>query len=277
MEAIKKSEVTAQVVNVTPFMAQNWLAQNPTNRSVSTQRVSAYAQDMKNGAWEMNGEAIVIDRVGRLKNGQHRLHAVVQSGVTVPMLVVFGVDTDVTTYDRGRSRSASDILKLRCDSELITSTAIGAARLDRMVRDKRHYTSDTDVEKWLTLHERALRIANKACQLAARTNGRVNTRMAPLLLAAIYALEGGVNEDIIHNFMDSVRTGIVTGETKTSAVVLRNDIMAKSNTLRGDAGRKDLLIMAERAIYDYANNVPRRKSYAGTKDHMYMGVALCNS
>lgn len=278
MEAIKKSEVTARVIDVTPFMAQNWLSQNPSNRSVSHQRVDAYAHDMKNGDWKMNGEPIVIDSVGQLKNGQHRLHAVVKSGSTVPMLVVFGVDPSVTLYDRGRARSAIDILRISgFDKELSNSAVVGCARLDRFVRHGESYTGDAETERWILTHENAIRVANRACALASRTNGRVNTRTTPMMLATVYAYEAGVSEQALCEFAEAVRTGIVSGDCSTSAVVLRNDMLSRAAKSYGTRDRVQMLIMAERAIYDYVNGVSRRKSYWGTKDHMYMGVALCNS
>ena len=46
---------------------------------------------MRNGLWELNGAAIVIDEFGNLIDGQHRLSAVVESGTTQQFVVVRNV------------------------------------------------------------------------------------------------------------------------------------------------------------------------------------------
>jgi hypothetical protein len=277
MEAIKKSEVTAQVVNVTPFMAQNWLTQNPSNRGVSHSRVEEYASDMKSGDWMLNGEPIVIDAYGQLKNGQHRLHAVVKSGVTVPMLVVFGVDPNVCVYDRGRSRSTLDILRIKgYSTESANTSSVSCAKLDRRIRGINTYTSDIECARWIDAHMQSMQVVCRVCATAKRTNGRVNTKFSPLMLAVMYAYEAGVPENILDEFATAVRTGIITSDEQTSAVVLRNDMIGQVVPMQGSL-RSKWVVMCERAIYDWVNHIPRRKTYSSTKDHMYMGVALCNS
>ena len=47
---------------------------------------------MQNGEWKLNGKSICFDWNGRLLNGQHRLSAVVRSGVPLTTLVVRGLD-----------------------------------------------------------------------------------------------------------------------------------------------------------------------------------------
>lgn len=80
-----------QVVNVTPAMAKEWLSNNGKNRKVSAPHVRRLAVSMAGGHWVLNGQTISFDDSGRLLDGQHRLTAVVESGVTVPMAVAVGV------------------------------------------------------------------------------------------------------------------------------------------------------------------------------------------
>ena len=98
-----------QVVRMTPDMARDILKNNTNNRNVKRDRVSLYATEMEKGRWQLNGESIVIDENGNLKDGQHRLMAVVKSQCTVPMVVVTGVDADCSIYDRGSSRSVRNM------------------------------------------------------------------------------------------------------------------------------------------------------------------------
>lgn len=104
---------TAEVYVVTPAVAKRWLARNVRNRRVGQADVDKYARDMTAGKWQITGEAIKFDTNGALSDGQHRLQAVIKSGVSVPMLIVRGVAPGAQeVMDSGRKRSVSDSLTL---------------------------------------------------------------------------------------------------------------------------------------------------------------------
>lgn len=104
---------SAEIYKVTPAVAKRWLSRNVRNRTISQTTVDAYARDMAAGAWQVTGEAVKFDTNGALADGQHRLTAVVQSGATVPMLVVRGLAPDAQrVMDSGKKRTASDALTL---------------------------------------------------------------------------------------------------------------------------------------------------------------------
>lgn len=109
----KENAVECKVINMTPELALHYLSNNPANRPVSPRRVSQFAAMMANGQWALNGETVVISATGRLLDGQHRLAAVVEHGLAVPMLVVTGaLDSTFSTIDIGAKRSAGDILAI---------------------------------------------------------------------------------------------------------------------------------------------------------------------
>ena len=98
---------------VTPAMAEAMMRGNSDNRSLRKYKVAAYAADMKAGRWRHRASSqILIHRDGRLLNGQHRLAAVIESGVAVPMLIVRGCeDSDRAAIDVGASRTSGDMAK----------------------------------------------------------------------------------------------------------------------------------------------------------------------
>lgn len=114
---------------ITPELAAEWLTyRNPRNRTIKTHRVKQYADAMLAGEWHYNGEAIQVDWHGDLLNGQHRLKAIVMSGVTVKILFVYGIDPAVfDTYDSGAGRTAGDALGI--DGVKYGKTIAAAARL----------------------------------------------------------------------------------------------------------------------------------------------------
>lgn len=110
----------AKVIQVTPVMAQKWLNEkNPHNRKIYENTVEMYASDMRRGLWALNNQGIGFDENGDLIDGQHRLQAIVWSGVTIPLLVVRGIpknyyDGHLTqlTIDKQKPRSTGDQLTL---------------------------------------------------------------------------------------------------------------------------------------------------------------------
>jgi hypothetical protein len=106
---------------ITPSMAQDILSHNDNNRPLNPRTLSRYIDEMKEGRWMFNGDTISIDRDGNLLNGQHRLTAVVQSGVTIDGLIVEGLDPEAfTTMDIGRRRTGADALIIAEDAKNAT-------------------------------------------------------------------------------------------------------------------------------------------------------------
>lgn len=100
-------------VEMTPAMAREILASNDNNRNPDERSIQKLVVQMQAGKWVLNGDTVVISESGRLLDGQHRLTAVVLSGVTVPMLIARGAHESVfTTIDTGRARKATDIALL---------------------------------------------------------------------------------------------------------------------------------------------------------------------
>jgi hypothetical protein len=111
--------VVAQEIAVSPAVAGQWLARNSTNRHIRPTVVNRYARDMAEGYWEYNGETVKIAESGRVLDGQHRLAAVVESGVTIPMLVVTGLpEAAQETVDRGLPRNIADALRIRGETNV---------------------------------------------------------------------------------------------------------------------------------------------------------------
>lgn len=102
-----------QVKEVTPELAAQWLVKNKQNRNPKSQRIVVYANAMREGRWRLTHQGIAFDKDGNLLDGQNRLMAVVESGVTVPMLVTSGMSReDMPTIDMGAIRSAGDSLTI---------------------------------------------------------------------------------------------------------------------------------------------------------------------
>lgn len=102
--------ITAQVETITPEKAAALFAMVPEyQRNIRTNRVAQIAHDMESGLWQLNGEPIIISKYGELMDGQHRIAAVIKADVTVPMMVIRGVEPDTyKTIDKCLPRSIAD-------------------------------------------------------------------------------------------------------------------------------------------------------------------------
>ncbi len=108
-----ETNMRTKTITITPTVAAAMLEKNIGNRNLRKSKVAQYASDMASGRWILNGEAIKVAKSGRLLDGQHRLHACIESGQSFECLVVSDLDdASQLTMDQGVRRSASNQFKL---------------------------------------------------------------------------------------------------------------------------------------------------------------------
>lgn len=120
--------IQSNIIEVTPEKALDLLRKNVKNRPISQTFVKKFAKDMRDGKWQVNGEAIIVANDGTLLDGQHRLQAIVESGKTVPMCVITGIEKDAfKTIDIGRKRTGADALATYDEKFLKDRNVVAAA------------------------------------------------------------------------------------------------------------------------------------------------------
>ena len=190
MTSITKTGIIAEVVAVTPEQAAEWLAVNNNNRNIRERQVSLYASDMEQGNWLMTGEAIKIAASGQLLDGQHRLRAVVKSGVTVDMLVLFNVDESAQrVMDTGSKRTAADHLGMLGHKNVnhLASVAKMMVIYERglLYRDRTEWqVSASEIEEYVATHPDLVDVVNSH----SRFRKKVDVRPSSLLVARLLTL-----------------------------------------------------------------------------------------
>jgi len=108
----KADSITFNLTEITPDIASAWLQTlNTNNRRINARRVGAMAHDMTQGSWKVTPDLIAFDCRNVLVNGQHRLAAIVESGVTIELWVMSGLPVDsFEVTDDVRRRSLVDYL-----------------------------------------------------------------------------------------------------------------------------------------------------------------------
>lgn len=107
------------VIKVTPKVAAEMLANNiDINRSIRHGHLERLCSDMRAGLWDAsNGETLKFkspkegEKYGSLVDGQHRLHAIIETGSTFTLPCLIGVSEDsFATLDSGSKRTFADLL-----------------------------------------------------------------------------------------------------------------------------------------------------------------------
>lgn len=87
------------------------LKANAINRTVNKGNLDVLVKELKAGRWKVNGDTIRFTEDNILIDGQHRLLAVVRSGITIQTFVTYGLQADVfDSIDVGKRRSGGDTL-----------------------------------------------------------------------------------------------------------------------------------------------------------------------
>lgn len=108
----KKIDVHSSV-KITPAMAQELLTLNTGNRPVIKRTLMKYIHDMKEGKWTFSGNTIKFDNERVLRDGQHSLLAVVDTGTSQIFNIQTGLSPEsFAVMDTGRGRSAGDVLAI---------------------------------------------------------------------------------------------------------------------------------------------------------------------
>jgi hypothetical protein len=98
---------------------------NTKNRSLPKSNVPRFAEIMQQGEWMLNGETVIFDWDGELRDGQTRLNSAVEANVPLDVFVAFGVDPDCfDTIDKGKKRSRSDDLGIAGESNTACLAAV---------------------------------------------------------------------------------------------------------------------------------------------------------
>ncbi len=78
---------------ITPAVAREILERSKGHIQLPIQRmVRRIAQSMSDGTWVNGIHPIMLSADGILLDGTHRLHAIIASGICIPMTVVKGAD-----------------------------------------------------------------------------------------------------------------------------------------------------------------------------------------
>lgn len=247
---------TITVEKITPAKALEYLKMNVNNyRKLSKAKVAIYAKDMSEGRWVLNGETIVFAENGILLDGQHRLAAVIQSGKTVEMTVVRGINNNVNLFDVGMSRTTGQLVK--AEGYDVNSSTLAAANI---IASNFKQTPKSVVTSFVSKHHSDLNRAYRAASVCT------NNRKASCIAAAYLMLESGTmmyyEVELFFKLFNDIPTTGTDGYEPTPAWTAGRMFKERfGRNTGGQAAQREQLDILIQAMLDFHEGKKCEKNY----------------
>lgn len=253
---------------ITPELASEYLSHNTNNRRVKKNVVEKYASDMKNGLWEQSPEPISFYRNGSLRDGQHRLMAIVKANVPVKTYVAFDVPDTSIICDQNVVRSLPDIFTL--DGEvpaLANQVATGTINFLLRYSIGGNSGSISTKTKLMFAKDNYDTLSKAISICCAGGSGPQISRKSSICSAVFCALMCGYDERVLERFVTVLNTGHEADASEDAAIVARNQIVFGYRTgTAGSAAQKEIFAIVGQAILDFQTCTPRKRKYTTTVD-----------
>lgn len=260
------ARVDVRVVMLDPRDAADLLTANSKNRPIDAGRVGRYKADILAGDWDFNGDTICISSENELLDGQHRLAAIVAAGVSVPVILVWGLDPSVVdTIDQIRPRSVGNILQFRGVHVEHASSVIAAATVllrgdpaggssPRRVAIADYVQSNlAELTQWAAW---AKKVAGESPPTAVR--GQLGKRIlspAPLTALALHMAREGADPDMVREFFEGLAFGLTSNEVdRHNFAVIRKRLINTAPLITPGSGSYAWRLMGEFAVLIRAYN-----------------------
>jgi hypothetical protein len=237
------------VTEVTPQLAAEWLSSNTFNRTISTPLVKKYANDMAAGFWTLNHQGIAFDDSGTLVDGQHRLSAVVMSGVTIKIMVTYG--SSRVGIDELRVRHAADVIKFGGLSDWVQKKEIEVAKTMHVIwrgSSGHNAMSNSALVQFCEQHREA--IMWNCAQFRAHNRGISSALVRGVFAVAYYHYD----KKTLENCIESLYSGVIENVNHNAIIRARDMILGEKAT--GGADRMSMAKRLSRAIDAYCNEKP---------------------
>lgn len=253
--------ITSSMEIITPEKAKLYLEKNTNNyRILSKNKVRDYANDIRNGLWVENGEGIVFGANGELKDGQHRLNAIVEADKPIMTLVVRGVNDDVNIFDSGMGRSAVQVAK--ANGYPVTTNVTGAVKLLLMGFSKQTCSRGV-LTKYLEDHYEDLREAGLIAMRGANSSVKIGKKTSCCLATYCVRRLGLMPDEMLEDFFwvfnnQSVQPNQMRDPSAPliAARQFINKLYGGSTSIQ----KKQVSVILQ-AMDDFKKNKNRRKEY----------------
>lgn len=237
----------AKEIVITPALAEHLLENNPNNRKVSQRTVGIIANDIRSGRWAVNGETIIIADDGTLNDGQHRLWAIIESGISVSSMIVYGVPRKTKeTIDIGRQRTTGDFIGMAGETHANVSAALAGHLLrweKGIAREKSTTIGDSKTEILTYFNEHKTEIQSAIAKVTSNATKFNRAGFGgPAFIAFTWTILGRkAGEATADDFWHQMLTG--SNLSENSPILYARNRMMRDKKM-GFFGRLELLFRA---------------------------------
>ena len=173
-----------------------------------------YARRMLEDEWRPNGDTIRFYLNGNLADGQGRIGGQALAGISLDVLIAFGIDPDaVATIDDGRVRQGADTAQLQGVEDAKAKQTVLRQATNYMVRlgDKQaKIRSNVEMARELAANNKMLETALKVgIASSEKVSGAILKESTAAVLAYLMMKYGGWTVDLTKYRLRQIQEGIV--------------------------------------------------------------------
>lgn len=243
-----------ELETVTPTKAEKWLNLNNGNRKMRPGVAEKYAADMLAGRWTSCPTPISFYADGDVADGQHRLWAIVESGVSIKFPIVRGLKReDGLNIDTGLGRSLVDNAHISGRDMALSNQLISVARAVHDGTASKSGGKQRSNAARLELVQQYRECCDWALSHAPKGRN-INNSITISAMARAYMREP--NRDRLARFAEVLSTGFYESKSDTAAVALRTYLLQKGATATVGANWRDTFLKVQHAIHQFMRGTP---------------------
>jgi hypothetical protein len=226
-DLFSRTDRHSHVLELTPALAEDLLTHcNTHNRTLMDAHVETLANEMRAGRWQLTHQGIAFSPNRVLLDGQHRLWAVVMSGVTVPMRIFVNEPPEaMAVIDTGKTRSNDQILSLSANIGHVGRDELATLRAMIAGLGTARRRSAGDELTWLLQHREAITFASELLSGKRQFRGIATCITKAVLARAWYSCDRAM----LRHFADVLQRGAPVGENDQPVVLLFQFLIGSSS------------------------------------------------
>jgi hypothetical protein len=229
------------LILLTPAVAADFAKRVPKRQRKKSKRlIDKYSTDVLAQRWPFIGDAIRFNSNDEMIDGQHRNDVVLETGVSIPTLVVFGLDNDaIVPMDTGKGRRFEELLTMEEHIENAAQVGgltrrvthwmlgnYGQESVARVINPQWLNTTPTNEQLWTVYR------ANKDELIECARHGTSYSRFfkksaGPAVFAFTWMILGRINVDARESLFHELKNGSGTNPPTPAVNYLRSKLIEK--------------------------------------------------
>ena len=250
-------EADSFIMEITPEQAQYILDyHNGDNRKLVKSQVNNIVKSIYNDGWLFDGQPLTFNIEGNITEFQHRLHAIVETGVTAKISVTVGVATGCfTKCAPAKPRKAEDEIQRK--DKTATQSEASTLRQVLIRRKGAKLTIQNAIDKWI-FWKKYVRDGRKLVDAFFAETDEYNPWERTF--AAWGALMKSIGQEkIVEDFLDLLQSEIKDDTSPCCLTKEFDEFFCKHSVRMSNTGRTELIwqllcVASDRMIKDPTGN-----------------------